>query len=80
MVKEMCAECGIELKTNHSLWATGASAMFQANVPEKIIQSITAHSVDALRKYERVSTEQHQVVSKVLMFADHTSLSNQVSY
>ena len=54
--------------------------MFQANVPEKIIQSITAHSVDALRKYERVSTEQHQVVSKVLMFADHTSLSNQVSY
>ena len=65
MVKDMCKDCGIEEKTNHS---TGASAMFQANVPEKIIQNTTGHrSLDALRKYERTSIEQHQAASKVLM-------------
>lgn len=43
MVKDMCKDCGIEEKTNHSLRATGASVMFQANVPEKIIQNTTGH-------------------------------------
>lgn len=67
-MKDMCKDCGIEEKTNHSLRATGASAMFQANVPEKITQNTTGHrSLDALRKYEQTSIEQHQVVSKVLM-------------
>ncbi len=37
MVKEMCFDANIDLKTNHSLRATGASSMFQSNVPEKII-------------------------------------------
>ena len=34
MVKEICVDAGIAVKTNHSLRATGASAMFQSNVPE----------------------------------------------
>ena len=55
-------------KTNHSLRATGATAMFQANMPEKIIQKTTGHrSLEALRSYERISTQQHQAVSRVLM-------------
>ena len=56
-VKDMCTEAGIEeLKTNHLLRATGATCMFQANVPEKIIQKTTGHrSIEALRGYERIS-------------------------
>ena len=50
-LKTMCAHAGIEgNKTNHSLWATGASELFHANVPEKMIQKRTGHrSVVALR-------------------------------
>ena len=40
--KEMCAAADISgHKTNHSLRATGASYMFQAGVPEKLIQQRT---------------------------------------
>ena len=68
MVKEMCMEAGFNNKTNHSLCATGTSAMFRANVPEKIIQKTTGHrSIEALRSYERISEEQHRAVSKVMM-------------
>ena len=68
MVREMCAEAGIGFKTNHSLRASGASAMFRANVPEKIIQKTTGHrSIEALRSYERISTIQQKAVSKVLV-------------
>ena len=37
MVKSMFAMVGVVGKTNHSLWATGTSNMFQAGVPEKIV-------------------------------------------
>ena len=69
MVKDMCAEAGIvDCKTNHSLWATGATALFNASVPEKIIQKTTGHrSVTALHSYERILTEQHQAVGRVMM-------------
>ena len=50
MVQKMCADAGISgKKTNHSLRATGASQLFQANVPEKVIQERTGHrSLEAL--------------------------------
>ena len=35
MVKDMFTEVGISGKSDHSLRATGASMLFQANVPEK---------------------------------------------
>ena len=42
--------------------------MFQANIPEKIIQKTTGHrSVEALRTNEQMSTEQFKSVSKILM-------------
>ena len=68
MVRDMCVEAGIaEKKTNHSLRAAGASQMFAANVPERLIQSRTGHrSLEALRLYERPSHEQQQAVSRIL--------------
>ena len=45
---------GLQKKTNHSLGATGASLMFSAGVPEKLIESVTGHrSSKALEVYER---------------------------
>lgn len=67
MVHSICEEAGIGgNKTNHSLRVTGASALFDAGVPEHIIQSRTGHrSLDALRLYERVTDEQTSQVSKI---------------
>ena len=68
MVKTMCAKAGITgNKTNHSLKATGATRMFESNVPEKIIQERTGHrSVEALRTYQRTSLQQQKAVSCLL--------------
>ena len=54
--------------------------MFQANVPEKIIQKTTGHrSIEALRGYERISQEQRQAVTRVLMSSNaKTSYSREV--
>ena len=47
--------------------ASGATAMFQKNIPERVIQKVTGHrSLHSLRAYERISTSQHTEVSKVL--------------
>ncbi len=63
----MFAEVGIVGKTNHSLRATGATRLFESNVPEKLIQERTGHrTTDALRKYERTSMAQEKAVSKIL--------------
>ena len=72
MMKEMCkvAEFDTTL-TNHSLRAYGATKMFQAKVPEKLIQQRTGHkSLEALRRYERTSLPQLLDVSTVM--DDHT--------
>ena len=68
MVRDMCSDAGIEeRKTNHSLRATGATSMFSANVPEKIIQSRTGHrSEEALRLYERPTVDQQRSVTQLL--------------
>ena len=79
MVKDMCAEAGLAPKTNHSLRATGATCLFQSHVPERIIQKTTGHqSLESLRTYERVSTEQHQAVSRIMMSTVPTSVQEQV--
>ena len=68
MVKDMFAEAGIEgKKSNHSLRVAGATSLFAAGVPEWIIQGRTGHSsIEALRKYERVTKNQEVAVSKIL--------------
>ena len=68
MVSGMCEEAGIVgKKTNHSLRVSGTSALFDAGVSERIIQSQTGHrSLEALRLYERVTDDQNMEVSKIL--------------
>ncbi len=68
MVAEMCAEAGVVgKKTNHSLRVAGATTLFDAGVPERIIQQRTGHkSVGGLRTYERVTEDQQKMVSKIL--------------
>ena len=68
MLKDMFCEAKIGgHKTKHSLHATGASELFEARVPEKIIKERTGHrSLEVLRLYERTTSNQHQAVSKVL--------------
>lgn len=66
-LSKMCEQAGLEHRTNHSLWATGASNMFQANLPEHVIQSRMGHLLlNALRMYERVTKDQQKEVCKVL--------------
>ena len=75
MVKQMFVDAGIDrgreedIVTNHILRSTGTTTMFQANVPEKIIQKTTGHrSLHVLLCYQRISGQQHHTVSRVLMF------------
>ena len=68
MMKRMCTAACIEgNKTNHSLRASGTTELFQAQVPEKVIQERTGHrSLTAMRLYERTTNEQHRNVSAIL--------------
>ena len=79
MMKQICGDANISLKTNHTLRATGTTRMFAAHVPEKIIQQRTGHrSLDSLRKYERTSLEQQRAVSSVLASSDITSYTSEL--
>ena len=68
IVKDMCSEAGLEgKKTNHSLRVAGATCLFEAGVPERVIQKRTGHRcLQSLREYERVSNKQEMAVSRVL--------------
>ena len=74
MVPKMCSEAKFSSRmTNHSLRATGATELYDAGVPEKIIKECTGHrSTDGLRVYERTSQKQHQTVSHILSSTQHT--------
>ena len=60
MMKEMCKEGEFDTTfTNHSLRAYGATKVFQAKVPEKLIQQHTGHqSLEVLHHYEHTSLPQ----------------------
>lgn len=70
MVSEIMQEggCGgLGKFTNHSLRATTATRLYQANVDEQLIAEQTGHkSLDSLRRYKRTSPEQRQIVSNIL--------------
>lgn len=60
MLKSMCE--GVRI-FDHS---TGATRLFEGNVPEKLIQERTGRrSTAALRQYEHTSVQQHQSVSSI---------------
>ena len=60
----MYEEAGIaQKKINHSLRVPGASAMFTAGVPEKMIKSVTGHKLSkALAIYEHPSVQQQEAL------------------
>ena len=74
MVKGICSDGGINgQKSNHSLCATGASDLYQAGVPEKLIQERTGHlSTDGLRHYECTTVSQQWAVSRIISCTDGT--------
>ena len=81
MVKDICADAAIGgKKSNHSLRATGATELYQAGVPEKVIQERTGHlSLAGLRQYERTSEKQHESVSQVLAARENITYHEQIS-
>ena len=66
-MQEMCEEAGVEKKTNHSLRATGCTALFNAGVPVKMICDVTGHRSNAIQLYKRPPEEQKKQVSKIMM-------------
>ena len=68
MLKTMCEEAGVTgHKTNHSLRAYAATELFNAGIPEKVIQDRTGHRpLDGLREYETISEQQTEAACKVL--------------
>jgi hypothetical protein len=81
MVPEICRLGNIQgHKTNHSLRATGATELYEAEVPEKIIQERTGHrSLECLRMYERTSEKQQQAVSNILSSSSQSTYETQVA-
>ena len=57
---------------------TGATQLFDAGVPQRIIQERTGHkSLISLHSYERISHHQNQAVSNILTSGTHASGSFQ---
>ena len=67
-VKRLCETAGISgYKTNHSLRVTNATRLFQSGIDEQLIMARTGHrSLEGVRAYKRVSTDQKQSVSRIL--------------
>ena len=64
MLHEICEKAGIEKRNNHSLRATGATALFQSNDPSSLIQKTTGHrSQKALQLNEHTTIKQHEAVT-----------------
>ena len=53
--------------TNHSLWATETTTLFDTGIPEAVVQKRTGHrSLEFLRTYEWVTPAQEQAAAPVL--------------
>ena len=68
MIPGLSEKSGIQARyTNHSLWATAITRMFNGEVEEKIIAEKSGHkSLKALRCYEHTSEQKLQNVSRVI--------------
>lgn len=64
VVKTLCGKAGMEgFYTNHSLRATAATRMYEADLPEQLICEKTGHRSDAVRSYKRTGPAQEQAAS-----------------
>ena len=67
-MESMCSDAGIPgKKTNNSLRETGATALFNAGVPERVIRDVTGHRSNALLTYQRPTLEQKQEAPSILV-------------
>ena len=75
-VKRLCQAAQIEGPfTNHSLRATAATRLFEANVNEKLIMQQTGHSTTSgVRSYEHVGEKLKTVTSDVLNHVESTEV------
>ena len=70
-VKDMCSRAGLTgFYSNHSLRATSATRMYNADVQEQVIQEVTGHRSLAVRSYKKTSVAQKRHASDVLFNSD----------
>ena len=66
---------------NHSLRSTGVTVLYDADIPEAVIQKHIGHkSLDVLRSYERTTMTQNLEVSNLLHHATAVSHSEDDQY
>lgn len=67
VVRKLCDKAGFEgFYSNHSLRATAATRMYNADVPEQLICEKTGHRSDAVRSYKRTSADQMLEASDIV--------------
>ena len=67
VVGNLAADAGLKGNySNHSLRATAASRLYNANVDEQLISEVTGHRSNAVREYKGTSNDQLKCVSNVL--------------
>ena len=67
VVAKLAEQAGLKGKfSNHSLRATAASRLYNANVDEQLISEVTGHRSNAVRSYKRTSNDQLKSVSNIL--------------
>jgi len=68
VVQRICKMAGfVGHYTNHSLRSTAATRLFNANVEEQLVMEKTGHVSTAVRAYKRVSEDQQQQLSDILV-------------
>ena len=67
MVKNICSKGNLGgHRANHSLRATAATRLFDADIDERLIIKVTGHRSSAVRNYKRVSETKHQNINDVI--------------
>lgn len=67
VVRNICTAAGLTgYRTNHSLRASAATRLFNANVDEQLIKETTGHSSDAVRSYKRTSDDMKRKTNAIV--------------
>ena len=67
VVASLAKEAGFKGNySNHSLCATAASRLYNANVDEQLISEVTGHRSSAVRGYKCTSNDQLKAISNIL--------------
>ena len=67
MVKNICSKGNLGgYRTNHSLRATAATRLFDADIDEQLITEVTGHRSSAVRNYKRVNETKRQKINDVI--------------